>query len=94
MTTDQLLSETRITFAQLAQDQNVSVQTVWRWATRGIRGHVLESLNVGAKKFTTVESFGRWVARINGEAVQSRTSRQRENDRKAARKSLAGVLPA
>src|SRR4051812_42237987 len=94
--TDQLLAETRRTFTQLAQDQGVSVPTVWRWGSRGIRGHVLESFNVGMKRFTTVEAFGRWIAKINGEAVTSRTNRQREREQNADRKAArdAGLLPA
>jgi hypothetical protein len=30
-----------------------SIRTVWRWTTRGIGGHRLESIKVGGKRLTT-----------------------------------------
>jgi hypothetical protein len=76
--TDQLLREERISLTTLAQEQSVSVPTAWRWAQRGNRGHVLETISVGGRKFTTREAFARWIARINGEPVRTETPRQRE----------------
>ena len=86
-----LLEEIRISFNVLAQEQDVSLPTVWRWHTRGIKGHRLEGFNVGAKKFTTREAFQRWVSRINGEQVQSRSSKQRAADQSRAKASLAAA---
>jgi hypothetical protein len=74
-----LLRETRITLTRLAQEQNVSVPTCWRWTQRGIKKHVLASFSCGGRKFTTREAFQRWIAAINGEPVVSgETPRQRE----------------
>ena len=87
----QLLAETRISFTQLAQEQDVSIPTVWRWWSRGIKGIRLDAFNVGAKKFTTREAFERWIARINGEQVQCRSSRQRAADHDSAKATLAAA---
>lgn len=56
-----LLSEHRLTFRDLASRSNVNLSTVWRWATRGVRGVVLESLRIGGKRFTTEEAFVRFA---------------------------------
>jgi hypothetical protein len=94
MNSDRLLTETRMTFAQLAQEQDVSLPTCWRWSSRGIKGHVLESFSVGIKKFTTREAFERWIARINGEPIPSRSNRQCEREKMAAKRNLheAGLI--
>jgi len=78
MMTEQLLHETRISLTQLAQEQNVSVPTCWRWTQRGVRGHVLASFSCGGRKFSTRESFVRWIAALNGEAIRTETPRHRE----------------
>lgn len=92
---DRLLSETRLSFTQLAQEQNVATQTVWRWATRGIKGHVLESFNLGAKKRTTREAFSRWEAAINGAPIPRRPNRKSEIRKSKRKLQAAGFkLPA
>jgi hypothetical protein len=76
---DELLFEDRVSFTRLAQEQHVSVPTVWRWAQRGIKGHVLESFSVGGRRYTTREAFARFIARTNGQrVVNGQTPRQRE----------------
>src|SRR5690606_29884107 len=64
-----LLAEQRISLTDLAKREDVAVSTVWRWTTRGVAGHRLEAFSVGGRKFTTEESFARWV-----EATNSATS--------------------
>ena len=77
-----LLDEQRITLNKLAQKEGVNPSTVWRWSLRGVRGVKLETFSVGARRFTTVEAFGRFVdgttAAAKGEQPQARTNRQRE----------------
>lgn len=78
-----LLSEKRVSLVQLAHDQDVSPSTVWRWVLNGTRGVVLESFNIGAKRFTTREAFARFVeattaAAAHGPMPSVRTPRQRE----------------
>jgi hypothetical protein len=61
-----LLSETRLTLAQLAHRERVGIATVWRWTLNGTKGVRLESFKVGGRKFTTSEAFERFVAANNG----------------------------
>jgi hypothetical protein len=68
---ESLLAETRLTLADLAQGQGVNVSTVWRWTLRGVRGVVLESFSVGARRFTTVEAFQRFVERSTAASPSS-----------------------
>ena len=95
MTTDldRLLAETRITFTQLAQEQDVSVPTIWRFAGRGIRGHVLESFNLGVKRFTTREAFSRWMAAINGTPTNIPSFQVRQGDKVEVRETRRGREP-
>jgi len=89
-----LLSETRISLSALARREGVHVSTVWRWTLRGIRGHRLACFNVGAKKFTTLQSYERWLLLTNGDAVATGTSsrqRQREIDNAERRAAELGV---
>lgn len=89
--TERLLTETRISFTQLAQEQDVSIPTVWRWSQRGVRGHVLESFSLGIRKYTTREAFQRWVSLTNGERVSARSSKQRAADHSRAKAALSAA---
>ena len=89
-----LLSEQRLTLNQLAQQEGVNTSTTWRWALRGVRGVKLETFSVGARRFTTHEAFGRFVAGTTAAAQgdpqpTSRTTRQREAAQAAANRGLA-----
>lgn len=89
-----LLNEQRLTLAELAQQEDVNVCTVWRWAKRGAKGCVLETFSVGAKRFTTVEAFRRFsagctAAALGQNAPPPRTSRQRETAIRKAEAELA-----
>jgi Protein of unknown function (DUF1580) len=91
-----LLCETRLTFSELASSEHVNASTVWRWSLRGCRGVKLESFSIGAKRFTTVEAFGRFVAATTAIAqggvdseLPSRTNRQREAAITKAERELA-----
>ncbi len=57
------LNESRISLADLACRENVNISTIWRWTLRGVRGVVLESFSVGARRYTTLEAFQRFVER-------------------------------
>jgi uncharacterized protein DUF1580 len=88
MTTD-LLSELRLSLSALARRENVHSSTPWRWCLRGIRGHRLESFNVGGKRFTTTLAYERWIEAINGEPIASgQTARQGEREIDRAEKEL------
>lgn len=42
--------------------KKVHYSTVYRWATKGVRGRVLETIMVGGIRYTTVEAVGRFLA--------------------------------
>ena len=75
---EQLFQESRVSFTQLARELDKSVTTIWRWAIRGRKGHVLESYTCGGRRYTTSEAFYRWLAATNGNPVREVTPRQRQ----------------
>jgi len=82
-TMQSLLHEDRLSPSQLARKEGVHTSTVWRWMLHGVRGCVLESINIGSKRFTTLEAFTRFVesttAAAAGEkqSIRPQTNRQR-----------------
>ena len=79
-----LLQETRVSLTQLAHQEGVSIPTTRRWAMRGIKGIRLETIQIGGRRFTSLESYARaverWTAAANGDSVTStsRTNRQHQ----------------
>jgi hypothetical protein len=56
-----------------------NVATLWRWRTAGCRGHRLETILFGGRRYTSREAIARFLAQINGEPITSgETPRQRE----------------
>lgn len=93
-----LLSEQRVSLVKLAREEDVSPSTVWRWVLNGTRGVVLESFNVGVKRFTTREAFARFVESTSAAASQGpmpsvRTPKQRQRavDRAEQELSQEGI---
>ena len=64
-----LLDETRISMSELAQQRQLNVCTIWRWANRGVRGVRLETFAEGGRRYTTVESFKRFVSATTEKVV-------------------------
>ena len=62
-----LLDETLISLAEAARQSpgRPHISTVWRHATRGFRGIVLETINVAGKKFTSQEALRRFFEATN-----------------------------
>lgn len=91
-----ILTESRLTLSQLARSQGVNTATVWRWATKGVRGVKLESLTVGGRRVTSAEAFERFIAETNPEATATPpapTPHQRRKAIEAAERELqeAGI---
>ena len=82
-----ILSEPRISLVDLARREGVHVATVWRWCLRGVRGHRLESFSIGGRKFTSLPSYERWIAALNGEKIRSETPAAYERRQRAAEKT-------
>jgi len=78
MTSFDFQQEQAITLAQAANHvpkrhgKKVHYSTLYRWATKGARGRVLESRLIGGIRYTTVEALQRF---INPEGItQQKTS--------------------
>ncbi|MEO2046022.1 MAG: DUF1580 domain-containing protein [Pirellulales bacterium] len=58
-----MLDETLITPAQATKKLpgRPSLRTVWRWMQRGVKGHRLESVLIGGRRYTSVEAGVRFV---------------------------------
>jgi len=41
--------------------KRLNVATVWRWATSGARGRVLETVKIGGSTFTSIEAVERFA---------------------------------
>jgi hypothetical protein len=66
------------TMANLLKEQLISIRdasalipgsphisTIWRWILRGVKGHRLESISVGGRRFTSKESVNRFLESLN-----------------------------
>lgn len=82
----------RISLPKLANEQNVSPVSTWRWAIRGCRGVILPTFCVGHKRYTTRAAFAEWCQRVttaaNGE-TQGRAPAQRESAIERAERETA-----
>jgi hypothetical protein len=62
-----LADEKLLTLSQAAKyfPSRPCTRTVWRWVNRGIGGTKLETVRIGAKRFTSEESCDRWISQLN-----------------------------
>jgi hypothetical protein len=62
-------SERLIKLARAGRIANPSnpphASTIWRWAGRGVRHHVLESVLIGGVRFTSAEAVQRFITSLN-----------------------------
>lgn len=84
-----------------------NVSTIWRWALKGVRGVILESVLIGGIRHCSDEAIERFLEEVNRQAELRRQKRQRasvtrnENERERLRtkeKAMkilrqAGLLP-
>ena len=79
-----IANETVIAVAEAPQHipGRPSLATVWRWVLNGTRAGKLESVLIGGRRFTSLESIQRFAqqstAAADGDAPPARTPRQRE----------------
>lgn len=68
-----LLSEPPLSLKEAARrvrpSRPVSIPTIVRWVTSGVRGTKLESALLGGRRVTTEAALGRFLKRLNGDAV-------------------------
>ena len=65
--TEALISEDRISLAELATQLSADRSTVTRWADVGYGGRRLESYRIGKKRYTSRQAAMRFLAGVNGE---------------------------
>ncbi len=82
MNRQQLSRETPLVFSEVPNrlpkrhGKKIHYSTVYRWATKGVRGRVLETVRVGGVRYTTVEALERFLSAptlVNLEAPKSAT---------------------
>jgi len=64
---------------------------IFRWASRGCRGVVLESIRIGGGKFTSLQAIQRWLDALNSLEHEQPQSIKSENQRIADQLTAMGV---
>ena len=70
-----------------ARPRKICRTTVYRWASRGIRGIVLPTLRVGGQKVTSEEALVDWLNRVSDRDAPSQASptRRRRQQRTSSK---------
>ncbi|MBM4005805.1 MAG: DUF1580 domain-containing protein [Planctomycetes bacterium] len=74
---------------KLARREGVAAATVWRWITRGVRGHKLLSVRVGGRRYIRDCDWEEFHATMNEDLDKSRTSPANTVSAKAVKAGLA-----
>ena len=81
---------TRLTVAQIADELNVTGQTVRNWMTKGLDGTLLKSYKRGSKRFIMRDDLDAFLQETTSEGfeekLQDRTPAQFKKDLKKAKK--------
>jgi hypothetical protein len=90
-----LSTETLVPWQQAAKHVpgQPHISTLHRWRLKGVKGHRLETLSVGGRRFTSREAIDRFIVAGNSSdapaAAPSFTATQRQKMSDAARATLA-----
>ena len=90
-----LSSDTLLTFPQAAKylPGNRHISSLHRWRLRGVRGHKLETILVGGRRYTSVAAIEIFIAATtaaaNGEQPSARSPRQRQCAIEQAERALS-----
>lgn len=68
--------------------RKLNIATVFRWAQRGLRGVMLETISIGGTKCTSEEALKRFFARLGSAAMPTESPQQRERQIDAAESAL------
>jgi len=91
------LSEARGRLPRRRQGKRPDLSTLYRWATRGLRGIVLETIQVGGTACTSLEALQRFFDRLTaartrpGAAASILTPKQRARRQQRTEQDLAKV---
>lgn len=95
------IPEGAVPINQFARDVGVDVSTVWRWTTKGVRGHVLHAWVKGGRRFITPADWRQFDSALNSPTrgpAPAPASKARQSTRRAeiasARRELhsAGIV--
>ena len=68
--------------------RRIHVSTLWRWATKGIKGVRLDYIKMGGRLVTSVEAVARFAAKLT-----ENDQKQAENDQPALQKARKKRTP-
>src|SRR5688572_18991847 len=70
-----------------------SISTIYRWISSGCRGHILETVLITGRQFTTEQAVLRFLSKLSGGQVRTSPPRQRQRQIDRAERELeaAGV---
>jgi hypothetical protein len=60
------------------------VSTLWRWSQRGVRGHRLETVVVGGRRFTSREAIRRFIEQTTNATIPASAAVSTTKERRAA----------
>ena len=66
-----------------------STSTLWRWSTRGLRGIVLETIQVGGQRCTSVEALQRFFEQLSAGRVAAPSPRPDQRRHEVVERELA-----
>ena len=67
-----------------------SIATIYRWATRGCRGHVLPTIQIGGSRCTSRAAIARWLSALSGNHAVPNRSMTVAEDRVVCELKAAG----
>ena len=67
----------------------IHVATLYRWALHGSQGIRLETVQIGAQKFTSRQAIERWVKRLTTQREQRRLPRRHVRGAEARQREIA-----
>jgi hypothetical protein len=91
----QIFPPDRVSVSALARELDVDIATIWRWRTKGLHGHRLETLNIGGKVYVSLEALARWKAATSSSpsagppTTPPASERERRRGKAVARATIA-----
>ncbi len=82
-------SKFTIPLAKAGRERGISPVTMHRWAFKGCRGVVLESVLIGGRRYVSADSLTNFFAALNSDAIAAPTSPTPDADGAAREAAIA-----